>query len=75
MCYLPQDHAIASMPPKNHLASHEPVLKHLSYVTQEDLCEKAARKGGSRPSFAGHQSMRQREDSFMVQESMRVHCG
>ncbi|CAI5457899.1 unnamed protein product [Closterium sp. Yama58-4] len=59
--------------PRGH--TEEPILKHLSFVTEEDASERAARRAGNRPRFNGHQSLQQREDSFKIQESMRVHCG
>ncbi|CAI7773967.1 unnamed protein product [Closterium sp. NIES-53] len=73
VCYLPLPDAMAMRPPRGH--TEEPILKHLAYVTEDDASERAARRAGNRPRFNGHQSLQQREDSFKIQESMRVHCG
>ncbi|CAI5531862.1 unnamed protein product [Closterium sp. Naga37s-1] len=73
VCYLPLPGAMGIRPPRGH--TEEPILKHLAYVTEDDASERAARRAGNRPRFNGHQSLQQREDSFKIQESMRVHCG
>ncbi|CAI5470577.1 unnamed protein product [Closterium sp. Yama58-4] len=73
VCYLPLPDAMAMRPTRGH--TEEPILKHLAYVTEDDASERAARRAGNRPRFNGHQSLQQREDSFKIQESMRVHCG
>ncbi|CAI5514664.1 unnamed protein product [Closterium sp. Naga37s-1] len=73
VCYLPLPDAMGMRPPRGH--TEEPILKHLAYVTEDDASERAARRAGNRPRFNGHQSLQQREDSFKIQESMRVHCG
>ncbi|CAI5948539.1 unnamed protein product [Closterium sp. NIES-64] len=73
VCYLPLPDAMGMRPSRGH--TEEPILKHLAYVTEDDASERAARRAGNRPRFNGHQSLQQREDSFKIQESMRVHCG
>ena len=76
MCYLPLKSAIAAEPSLYRLAYHEPVLRQLSYVTEEDEEERRAVEELSRPPlFGGHQSMQQRNESFRVSEEMKVHCG
>ncbi|WOH02982.1 hypothetical protein DCAR_0522372 [Daucus carota subsp. sativus] len=68
VCYLPVEQAIASMPSS---LSASPV-HHLSYF-HEDRPVKSEPHGGS--DFGGYPSLKQRNDSFSVRESMTVHCG
>ncbi|GKV38327.1 hypothetical protein SLEP1_g46249 [Rubroshorea leprosula] len=69
VCYLPVEQAIASMPSS---PSTSPVLQNLAYVHDENPI-KMEPHGGS--DFGGYPSLQQRNDSFVIKESMRVHCG
>ncbi|GAU42915.1 hypothetical protein TSUD_86530 [Trifolium subterraneum] len=69
VCYLPVEEAIARMPT---LPSPSPVLQNLKYVYEESL-SRDAEFGGS--EFGGYPTLKQRNESFDVQESMSVHCG
>ncbi|KAB1995595.1 hypothetical protein ES319_D13G171600v1 [Gossypium barbadense] len=69
VCYLPVDQAIASMPSS---PSESPVLHNLTYVHDENPI-KTEPHGGS--DFGGYPSLKQRNDSFDIKESMVVHCG
>ncbi|XP_022717120.1 uncharacterized protein LOC111275840 [Durio zibethinus] len=69
VCYLPVDQAIASMPISQ---SASPVLHNLTYVHDENPI-KSEPHGGS--DFGGYPSLKQRNDSFDIKESMTVHCG
>ncbi|XWS52066.1 hypothetical protein CRYUN_Cryun11dG0035400 [Craigia yunnanensis] len=69
VCYLPVDQAIASMP---STPSASPVLHNLTYVHDENPI-KSEPHGGS--DFSGYPSLKQRNDSFDIKESMTVHCG
>lgn len=68
VCYLPVEEAIASMPSS---PSSSPV-HHLSYFHVEHPV-KTEPHGGS--DFGGYPSLKHRNDSFSVRESMNVHCG
>ncbi|XP_030931844.1 uncharacterized protein LOC115957677 isoform X3 [Quercus lobata] len=69
VCYLPVKDAIASMPSS---PSKSPVLRNLTYVHDENPI-KTETHGGS--DFGGYPSMKQRNESFDIKESMTVHCG
>lgn len=69
VCYLPVEQAMARMP---CVQSPSPVLRNLTYVHEENPT-KSEPFGGS--EFGGYPSLKQRNDSFDVQESMNVHCG
>lgn len=69
VCYLPVEDAIASMPSS---PSKSPVLRNLTYVHDENPI-KTETHGGS--DFSGYPSMKQRNESFDIKESMTVHCG
>ncbi|XP_045823642.1 probable hexosyltransferase MUCI70 isoform X2 [Trifolium pratense] len=69
VCYLPVEEAIARMPT---LPSPSPVLQNLKYVYEENL-SRGAEFGGS--EFGGYPTLKQRNESFDVQESMSVYCG
>lgn len=69
VCYLPVEQAIARMP---CVQSPSPVLRNLTYVHEENP-SKTEPFGGS--EFGGYPSLKQRNDSFDVKESMNVHCG
>ncbi|KAJ4726317.1 Inner membrane protein oxaA [Melia azedarach] len=69
VCYLPVEQAIASMPSS---PSQSPVLQNLTYVRDENPV-KTELHGGS--DFGGYPSLKERNDSFEIKESMKVHCG
>lgn len=69
MCYLPVEEAIGLMP---KFPSPSPVLRNLTYVYEENL-SRDGEFGGS--EFGGYPTLKQRNDSFDIRESMSVHCG
>ncbi|CAL0300891.1 unnamed protein product [Lupinus luteus] len=69
VCYLPVEEAIALMP---KFPSPSPVLKNLTYIYEENL-SRDGEFGGS--DFGGYPTLKQRNDSFDIQESVSVHCG
>ncbi|XVE80136.1 hypothetical protein DITRI_Ditri14bG0115200 [Diplodiscus trichospermus] len=69
VCYLSVEEAIARMPSS---PSASPVLHNLTYVHDENPI-KSEPHGGS--DFGGYPSLKQRNDSFDIKESMTVHCG
>ncbi|XP_040990030.1 probable hexosyltransferase MUCI70 isoform X2 [Juglans microcarpa x Juglans regia] len=69
VCYLPVEQAIASMPSS---PSASPVLRNLTYIHDENPI-KTETHGGS--DFGGYPSLKQRNESFEIKESMAVHCG
>ncbi|KAK7400582.1 hypothetical protein VNO78_11792 [Psophocarpus tetragonolobus] len=69
VCYLPVEEAIGKMPTS---PSPSPVLRNLTYVYEENL-SRGGEFGGS--DFGGYPTLKQRNDSFDIQESMSVHCG
>jgi len=69
VCYLPVVEAIALMP---KLPSPSPVLKNLAFIYEETL-SRDGEFGGS--DFGGYPTLRQRNESFDIRESMSVHCG
>lgn len=69
VCYLPVEEAIEHMP---RFPSPSPVLKNLTYVHGETL-SREGEFGGS--DFGGYPTLRQRNDSYDIRESMNVHCG
>lgn len=69
VCYLPVEQAIASMPSSS---SESPVLHNLTYVYDENPT-RIEPHGGS--EFGGFPTLRQRNDSYDIKESMMVHCG
>ncbi|XP_052191918.1 probable hexosyltransferase MUCI70 [Diospyros lotus] len=52
--------------------SPEKVIKHLSYVMEDEVANNGSQ---SPPLFGGHESWSQREDSFKLKSTMKVHCG
>ncbi|KAL6573999.1 putative hexosyltransferase muci70 [Orobanche hederae] len=68
VCYLPPEDAIARMP---NAPSFSPVLKNLTYIHEESLAK--SEFGGS--EFGGYPSLRLRNESYDIRESMSVHCG
>lgn len=69
VCYLPVDEAIALMPKS---PSPSPVLKNLTFLYEENL-NRETEFGGS--DFGGYPTLRQRNDSYDIRESMSIHCG
>ncbi|KAL1563707.1 hypothetical protein AAHA92_06139 [Salvia divinorum] len=69
VCYVPVEQAIAHMP---KFTSPSPVLHHLTYFSEENSL-KTQPNGGS--EFGGYPSLKQRNESFEIKESMTVHCG
>nr|XP_043622360.1 probable hexosyltransferase MUCI70 isoform X2 [Erigeron canadensis] len=69
VCYLPVEEAMASMPSSPSIS---PVLNHLTYF-HEESSTKTERHEGS--DFGGYPSIKQRNESFNIKESMTVHCG
>lgn len=69
VCYLPVEEAVALMP---KIPSASPVLKKLTYIYEENL-SRDGEFGGS--DFGGYPTLKQRNDSFDIRESMSVHCG
>lgn len=63
------DEAIGLMP---KFPSPSPVLKNLTFTYEEKL-SRDGEFGGS--DFGGYPTLRQRNDSFNIRESMCVHCG
>ncbi|KAH0915981.1 hypothetical protein HID58_030427 [Brassica napus] len=69
VCYLPVEEAIALMP---NAPSFSPLLKNLTYVYEEPL-NRDTEFGGS--DFGGYPTLKHRNDSFEIRETMSVHCG
>ncbi|XP_050219054.1 probable hexosyltransferase MUCI70 [Mercurialis annua] len=69
VCYLPAEQARARMPSS---PSVSPVLYNLTYVVDENPL-KTEPLGGS--EFGGYPSLQERNDSYDIRESMKVHCG
>ncbi|XP_021754881.1 uncharacterized protein LOC110720174 [Chenopodium quinoa] len=69
VCYLSNKQAEASMP---SLPSASPVLQHLTFVQGENSTKSETHRGSD---FGGYRSLKQRNDSFDITESMTVHCG
>ena len=63
------DEAIALMP---KFPSPSPVLKNLAFIYEETL-SRNGEFGGS--NFGGYPTLRQRNESFDIPESMSVRCG
>ncbi|KAJ8549561.1 hypothetical protein K7X08_033268 [Anisodus acutangulus] len=68
VCYLPVEQAIALMP---DAPSFSPGVSSLTYIHEENLSK--SEFGGS--EFGGYPSLKQRNDSYDIRESMSVHCG
>ncbi|KAK4484716.1 hypothetical protein RD792_007308 [Penstemon davidsonii] len=69
VCYVPVEQAVARKP---RFSSASPVLRHLTYFSEENPL-KSEPHGGS--EFGGYPSLKERNDSFNIKESMSVHCG
>jgi Protein of unknown function (DUF616) len=53
--------------------SPSPVLKNLDFISDENLVERGTLNTGS--SFGGYPSLLDRDLSYDIRESMRIHCG
>ncbi|KAK6932576.1 Protein of unknown function DUF616 [Dillenia turbinata] len=69
VCYLSMEEAIAHMPKD---PSPSPVLRNLTYVYEEHINQTES-FGGS--VFGGYPSLKQRNESYDIKETMTVHCG
>ncbi|KAF8096556.1 hypothetical protein N665_0306s0013 [Sinapis alba] len=69
VCYLPVEEATALMP---NAPSFSPLLKNLTYIHEEPL-NREMEFGGS--DFGGYPTLKHRNDSFDIKETMSVHCG
>jgi hypothetical protein len=72
VCYIPEAMAMSEMPEENRYVS--PVLKQLSYVSNLGAIQPPF-KGAAGSAFGGYPSLKEREESFNIGDSMRVHCG
>ncbi|RID46289.1 hypothetical protein BRARA_I02961 [Brassica rapa] len=69
VCYLPVEEAVALMP---NAPSFSPLLKNLTYI-HEDPLNRETEFGGS--DFGGYPTLKHRNHSFDIKETMTVHCG
>ncbi|KAK6934254.1 Protein of unknown function DUF616 [Dillenia turbinata] len=69
VCYVPVERAITFMPSSQ---SASPILHDLNYI-HEETPSKTEPHGGS--DFGGFPTLKQRDESFKIKESMTVHCG
>ncbi|KAK6946712.1 Protein of unknown function DUF616 [Dillenia turbinata] len=69
VCYVPVEQAITSMPSSQ---SASPILRDLNYIHEENPI-KTEPHGGS--DFGGFPTLKQRDESFEIKDSMTVHCG
>lgn len=53
--------------------SPSPVLQNLDFVSDENLVERGTLNTGS--SFGGYPSLLDRDLSYDIRDSMRIHCG
>lgn len=63
------EQAIASMP---SFSSESSVLRNLTYVYDENPIRIESHRGSE---FGGFPTLKQRNDSYDIKESMMVHCG
>ncbi|KAJ0624332.1 hypothetical protein HanOQP8_Chr01g0031701 [Helianthus annuus] len=68
VCYLSVEETIASTP---STTSASPVLQHLTYFHEETSTKTEPHEGSN---FGGYPSIKQRNESFDIKESMTVHC-
>uniref|UniRef100_A0A5B6YY87 TOD1/MUCI70 glycosyltransferase-like domain-containing protein n=1 Tax=Davidia involucrata TaxID=16924 RepID=A0A5B6YY87_DAVIN len=52
--------------------SPDKIVQNLSYILEDELAHNGSQ---SPPLFGGHQSWMQREESFKLKSTMKVHCG
>ncbi|XP_050212496.1 probable hexosyltransferase MUCI70 [Mercurialis annua] len=69
VCYLPVEEAIALMP---KFPSFSPVIQNLTYI-HEDPPIRNGEFGGS--DFGGYPTLKQRNDSYDIKDSISMHCG
>ncbi|XP_010270994.1 PREDICTED: uncharacterized protein LOC104607152 isoform X2 [Nelumbo nucifera] len=70
-CPIPlQDDPDAIVIPKRRISDN--IVQHLSYVLEDESVNNDSQ---SLPLFGGHQSWSQREQSFKLNSTMKVHCG
>ncbi|KAI5411881.1 probable hexosyltransferase MUCI70 [Lathyrus oleraceus] len=69
VCYMPVEKAIDSMPSS---PSESPILHTLTYAHNENMFPTEP-EGGS--DFGGYPTMEERDASFDIKETMKVHCG
>lgn len=70
MCYASVEQAMSLIPVE---PSPSPVLNTLDFISDENLVERETLNGGS--SFGGYPSLLDRDLSYDIRDSMRVHCG
>ncbi|KAJ4749679.1 transmembrane protein (DUF616) [Rhynchospora pubera] len=70
VCYVSVEQAMSIIPVKPSLS---PVLKNLEFISDENLVERGLPSGGS--SFGGYPSLLERDLSYDIRDSMRIHCG
>ncbi|KAF5960217.1 hypothetical protein HYC85_001426 [Camellia sinensis] len=69
VCYLPVEQAIGRMPRSPSVSA---VIHHLNYFREENPIKTEPH---GRYEFGGFPSLKQRNESFNIKESMTVHCG
>ncbi|XP_028118994.1 uncharacterized protein LOC114316533 isoform X3 [Camellia sinensis] len=69
VCYLPVEQAIARMPRSPSVSA---VIHHLNYFREENPIKTEPH---GRYEFGRFPSLKQRNESFNIKESMTVHCG
>ncbi|XP_058779588.1 probable hexosyltransferase MUCI70 [Vicia villosa] len=69
VCYMPVEKAIDSMPSS---PSESPILHTLTYAHDENMFP-IEPEGGS--DFGGYPTLEERDASFDIKETMKVHCG
>ncbi|KAF3335085.1 hypothetical protein FCM35_KLT21689 [Carex littledalei] len=70
VCYASVEQAMSLIPVE---PSASPVLNTLDFISDENLVERETLNGGS--SFGGYPSLLDRDLSYDIRDSMRVHCG
>lgn len=70
VCYASVEQAMSLIPVE---PSPSPVLNTLDFISDENLVERETLNGGS--SFGGYPSLLDRDLSYDIRDSMRVHCG
>lgn len=70
VCYASVEQAMSLIPVE---PSASPVLNTLDFISDENLVERGTLNGGS--SFGGYPSLLDRDLSYDIRDSMRVHCG
>ncbi|XP_078168168.1 tRNA (met) cytidine acetyltransferase, putative (DUF616) [Carex rostrata] len=70
VCYASVEQAMSLIPVE---PSPSPVLNTLDFISDDNLVERETLNGGS--SFGGYPSLLDRDLSYDIRDSMRVHCG